>query len=476
MSIKRNIFFSVSLNILNVLFPIVTAPYISRVLGVENIGVIRFASTYVGYFSLFAALGIGYYGVRELSKYKDNQEKCSQIFSSLFTIIICSTIVVSLLFLLSVNILSKFKEHRLIFSVLGISLYLVPITMDWYFQAKEKFQMITIRSFVVKVLALASLFIFVRQRSDVIPYILISTLSIVGTQIWNLCYAIKDGLRIKLHHVEIRGHIKPMFVFLLSSIAVSIFVMLDTVMLGFLSSYEQVGYFTSPNVILMALMGCFGAINTALLPRLSYNNAQNDNIANAEILQKTFDLNALLIVPMAVGLCLIASRFVPLFFGQEFAGSIVPMQILSFKVIVVMINSFFALNVLMALGYEQKYMIAVTCTALLAFVLKLLFIPRYGAIGAAATAIAAESFEIGLLLYFVFKFTKIRVNWQGLGTASFFSLSFFVLYYFLNRIINNDFHFLYIFVSISILTYFFLQLLTKNDLVIQAIALVKRIK
>jgi O-antigen/teichoic acid export membrane protein len=453
--------------VLNVLFPIVTAPYISRVLGVENIGVVRFVITCVGYFVLFAALGISYYGVRELAKFKDNQEKCSQIFSSLFVIILCSTLVMILFFFLSINLIPEFKEQRLLFSLYGITLYFVPISMDWYFQAKENFRMIAIRSFVVKMLALTSLFIFVRQRSDIIPYVFISTFSIVGNQIWNLCYAYKTGLRIKLSNIELRHHIKPMFVFLGTNVAVSVFVMLDTVMLGFLSSYNQVGYYTSPNLIVSVWVGFFTAVNTVLLPRLSFNNAQKGNTENVVLLQKTFDLNALLIVPMVIGLCLASARFVPLFFGSEFIGSIVPMQILSFKIIAVMFNSFFVVNILMVLGHEKKLLFAVVCTALLSFTLNLLFIPRYGAVGTAAVSLIAESFEAGLNLYFVYKFTRIKVRWNALGTAAIFALPLFVLYYFCDKFIAQDVTFLFVFVCFSGTVYFTLQLLGKNYLVYQ---------
>ena len=467
MSIKKNIFYNVSLSVLNALFPIVTAPYISRVLGVENVGVIRFVTTCVSYFVLFAALGIGFYGVRELAKYREDQAKCSQIFTSLSTIVFCSTLVVTFFFILSINLIPEFKEHRLLFSVYGITLYLAPVTMDWYFQAKENFRMITIRSFVVKLLALASLFIFVRERNDVMPYILITVFSIVVTNVWNLCYAFKTGLRITLQKIDIHRHIKPMFVFMSSNVAIGVFVMINIVMLGFLSSYEQVGFYTSANIILIAITSFFAAISTALLPRLSFNDAQKNNETNAALLQKIFDLNALLIVPMAVGLCLISSRFIPLFFGREFVGSIVPMQILSLNLIITMFNYLLGFNVLMVFGYEKKYLYTVIYAALLSFALNLLIIPFYGAIGTAIVAIVSNVFCCGLLLYFVNKFTQIRFRWKEMGIATFFSLPFFALYFFCNMFITRDILFLLVFICLTTTIYFILQFFMKNHLVHQ---------
>jgi O-antigen/teichoic acid export membrane protein len=468
-SIKKNIVYNVSLSLLNILFPIVTTPYISRVLGVENIGVVRFVVTCVGYFAIFAAFGIGYYGVRELAKHKDNQKKCSQLFSSLFTITMCSTIVVTLLFLLSINLVPEFKVQRLLFSLYGITLYLTPITMDWYFQAKENFRIITFRSFIVKLLAFVSLFIFVRERNDVIPYLLISTFSIIATQIWNLSYAYKTGLRISLCNLELRQHVKPMFVFLTSSVAISFFTMINIMMLGFLSSYEQIGYYTSSDIIIGVMNSFLGAIAVVLLPRISSNDAQKADSSNSQLLQKTLDATALLCVPMAVGLCLTASRFVPLFFGSEFEGSIVPLQIVSFRIIIVGLNYLFGTNMLLALGHEKKYLLSVICSAVLSFVLNLLLLPHYGAVGAAIVIVVADFLAFGFILYFVYKVTIIRLRWSTMGISALSTMSFFILYFLCRRFIVHDVAFLCIFISSSVVVYFGLQLMAKNNLVCEIV-------
>ena len=453
---------------LNVLFPIVTAPYISRVLGVENVGTVRFVTIFVGYLVLLAAFGIGTYGVRELAKYKNDQEKCSRIFSSLFFITLCSTFVVTLLFILGINFIPELREYRLLFAIFGITLYLVPISMDWYFQAKENFRMIAIRSFVVRMLAIASLFIFVRERGDVVPYILISAFAIVVTHIWNFCYAYKGGLRIRLRHLELRRHIKAMFVFLWIGIAAGIYTMIDVVMLGFLSSHEQIGFYTSSNMIVLAVMGLFFAMNTVLLPRISFDNAQNGE-SNPMLLQKAFDLKVLLVVPMALGLCLIASRFVPLFFGGEFLGSIAPLQILSLKMIVMAISSFFAHNMLVAVGHEKKVLFAVIIASFISLVLSFLLIPHFGAIGSATVRVVVECFNLGLNLFFVYTLTKTRVQWKSIGTAVAFVLPFFAIYYLCAKFFPHNVVFLLVFVCLSSVVYFALQLWQKNYLVQQAV-------
>ncbi|MDR1581884.1 MAG: flippase [Prevotellaceae bacterium] len=473
MSVKQNIFYSVMLNILRQTFPIITAPYISRVLGVENVGLTSFVMSYVGYFVLFATLGVGYYGVREIAKYKDNPEQVSYLFSGIFQINLIATLVTTIVYLTTIFYIPDMRRDWIVFVLAGLTLYLSPVSIDWYFQGLEKFKMITIRSLIIKCLTFAGLFVFVRQREDVLPYILLSVSAVVLTDIWNMAYAKRQGLKILWRNVKITVHLKPMLILFISTIAISIFTALDTVMLGFLSSYEEVGFFTSPHKIIVAIMAGFSAINTALLPRLAFNNQQNNEKANLSLFQKTLDINLLLIVPIAIGLCLISTRFVPLFLGNEFYGSIVPMQILSFKVIVVMINSFLGTSILLALGYDNKFVKVLIWTALFAFIIKWIFIPKFGAVGASWTSLAAETIEVFLNLYFVYKFTKIRLNWRFIWTSILFTFPLFILYVFFNRIITNDILFIGILVVSSAVTYITLQrFVAKNYLVIQIINLI----
>jgi O-antigen/teichoic acid export membrane protein len=455
------------------IFPVVTAPYISRVLGVENIGIVNFATSYVSYFILFAALGVGYYGVREIARYKNDMEKTSEIFSGIFKINTITTIIVTIAYIASVYYIPELRQHCKIFIISGITLYLAPITIDWYFQGLENFKMITIRSLIIRCLSFAGLFVFVRQREDIIPYILLSAFATIATNIWNLGYARKIGLKIRWRSIHSKIHIKPMLVFFMSNVAISIYIMLDTLMLGFLSSYEQVGLYTSVIKIFAIVTGGISAINATLIPRLSFNNKEQNHEANKALLQKTFDINSILIIPMATGVCLIASRFVPVFFGYEFMGSIVPMQLLSFNIIATVINIFLSQNILMVFGYENKLLITVILTAIFSLIVNLILIPRYGAVGAAITSLISKYFEVVLQVCMLFHFTKIRINMSVLFISASLSLPFFVLYLLFNRVIENNTVFLTAFISICILIYIILQrYYVKNYLIVQLMNLI----
>lgn len=313
MSIKKNLAYNISLNILNVLFPVITVPYVSRVLNPEGIGLANFAITYVSYFALFAALGISIYGVREIAKLKDRTDKISQIFSELFKITLISTLLVSAVFILTLYLVPQLAADRKILLVSGLTLFFTPVAIDWYFAGLEQFKLITLRSVIIKLLCIAGLFLFVRTKQDVIIYVLLNVLAVVAGNTWNILYATRKGLKIKLTGIRTKPHLKPMLILFSSVLAVSIFVMLDTLMLGFMCTYEEVGFYTSAAKIAKLFIPIFSSLGIVLLPRLSYNRQNNKETENSFLLQKSFDFTIFLTVPAMFGLFLLASRFVPFF-------------------------------------------------------------------------------------------------------------------------------------------------------------------
>jgi O-antigen/teichoic acid export membrane protein len=473
MSIKRNIIYSISLNCLNVIFPVVTIPYISRVLGAENIGIINFSANYAGYFVMIAALGVNYYGVREIAKYREDRDTVSSVFSGIFLINIASSFFASIFYIFTVIAISGLRENALIFILMGVTIYLTPFSIDWYFQGLEHFKTITVRSVIVKCVSFISLFLFVRRREAVIPYVCLHVFSMVGTYVWNLVYAFNRGLRIKITNVRIKEHIKPMLIFFVANVSISIFMALDTVMLGFLGSYEQVAFYTQPNKIVTVLSQGIGSINIAILPRFSFNTMAGDSGANKKLLQKVIDLNIFLLLPISLGFYLIAPRFVPLFFGKEFIDCVIPMQVLSFKLIGTMLTWFFGAIILVGLGHEKKYLIVTSVIAFVSFVLNLLFIPKYGAIGVTMVSSFTTSLGMMLSIFCVYKFTKIRLNYKMAAPTLFCTVFLFVLFISLNQFIVNDFLFMFCFIGVSVVVYCALQTICKNYLINEVVAMVK---
>ena len=467
MSIKKNIAYNVTLNVLNVLFPVITVPYVSRVLGVENVGLVSFVLTYVSYFVLFATLGIGYYGVREIARHQNDRTKSSKIFSELFLINIVSTFVASVVFLLTVYTVPLLETDRHLLLIAGLSLYLAPLSIDWYFQGLENFRIITIRSLIIKGMSIAGLFVFVRQSDDLIPYILLNVGSVVVSNMWNVLYAKANRLTISFRDLQLKKHIRPVLVLFVSVLAISIFTMLDTLMLGFMSTYTEVGYYTSCTKVTRLILPVFTAIGSVLLPRLSFNQQNHDHLANAMLLQKSFDLTAFFTAPAMIGLLLIAPRFVPVFFGAEFLGAIIPMQILSALMIIVALNVFFGIQILIGMDRENLFLRAVLAAAAVNIFLNIILIPRYGAEGAAIASVCGESLQLGINLFYVHKFTVVRIKWTGLIQALACSAPIVLLFWLTDRLILNGILFILLFVLFSTLLYIPVQYFgAKNYLLI----------
>ena len=173
-SIKGNILYNVLLNVSGVLFPLITAPYISRVIEPDGLGLFNFSNTYAYYFACFAALGIPYYGTREIAKVRDSIEKQADFVSEVITISCMSTVLVCAFFFLSLLFVPQINENYLIFLISGVFLYITPFRIDWFFRGREEFRYITSRSLIIKTVSIILLFVFVRQKSDLIIYVILN--------------------------------------------------------------------------------------------------------------------------------------------------------------------------------------------------------------------------------------------------------------------------------------------------------------
>lgn len=408
MSIKKNLIYNVILNITNVLYPFITVPYVSRVLGAEGIGITSFATTFSGYFAILAALGIPTYGMREISKVRDDEIQTEDLFSELFSINVLSSLFFSIIYLVVVSTIPQLKNERTLFFISGITLYLSPFTIDWFFSGRENFKIITIRSLIVKFICVIGLFIFVRIKTDLIAYVLLNVFAILGNQFWNFFVLLRSGMRIKFTFHNLKTHIKPLLYLYASVIAISIYTMLDTLMLGFLSNYREVGYYTSATKISRLILPIVTGLGTVLLPRLSYYKEQDKFTEILALLKQSFSLMLFLALPITIALILISPQFVPLFFGHDFNGAIYPMQILSLLTIIIGINNLSGVQILIGLGYDKLFMNSVLLGVIVDFSLNLLLIPRYGAIGACYSSITAELLITFVTIYYAVQNAKIH--------------------------------------------------------------------
>lgn len=409
-SIAKNFGLNIFINVSRVIFPLITAPYVSRILGPEGIGIFGFSNTYVSYFVLIALLGIPMYGIREVAKVKENIINLSESTSQLFTISVISTSVVTLIYIASIFLIPKLAEKSIIFFVAGTTLYLCPFQIDWYYQGNEKFDFITIRTLIVRCISLICIFLFVRVKNDLIYYVLINASGIVVANIWSFLYLKKELPQLHLTIRNLSHHMRPMMYLFISSIATSIYIILDTIMLGFMTDYSQVGFYTNASSISRTLVIIVTSLSAVAIPRIASYYKEGRIYEINMLLEKSFSVIAYLSIPISIGLICISPVLATSFFGESFSGSIVPLMIMSGIVISIGFNNLYGIQILVSIGLEKCLLCAVSIGAIINLIVNLLIIPRYGAIGASVSSVLAETFILIFTIYFVNKRTNIKMG------------------------------------------------------------------
>lgn len=421
-SLKLNFFFNMLLNVSKVAFPLITAPYVARVLEPDGVGLYNFSNTYASYFALFALLGIPMYGIREVAKLRDDKNKLNDFVSEVFSATVITTFFCSILFVLSVVCVSQLNRNILIFLIAGVVLYTSPFRIDWFFSGKEEFGFITLRSLLIKTISVFCLFAFVREKDDLFIYTIIFVCSFVVNEIWNFIRLRNTGIRL---YFTLRGirHIKSSMTLFSAVVAASIYTYLDSIMLGFLTDYSQVGFYNSATHISKSLLPIVTSLAVVALPRLSYylKDEKWDEI-NA-LVEKSVSVTAFLCFPITFAVIAIAPEFIPLFYGPLFSSAILPLQIIIGVVIAIGFSNLLGVQILAGLGHDKLLLIMTLVGAIVNFSLNVVLIPSYGAIGAAIASVLAEFIVMFVGLIFVVKKTPVVLNGFGEVLGCFFVAS-----------------------------------------------------
>lgn len=463
-SIKRNAFYNVLLNIAAVIFPLITAPYVSRVLEPDGVGLYNFSFTYAGYFALVAMLGIPTYGVREVSKIRDDKKALSRLVSQLLSVAAITTFLVSGIYILTIALIGQLSENYVIFVIAGFVIYLAPFRVNWFYQGIEEFGIITKVTLIVRTLSVICLFIFVKEKNDLVIYVVLSVLGTVLADMWNFSSMIRSGIKPKFTFKGLKPHVGPLMILFASSIAVSIYTVLDTLMLGFLTDYDEVGYYSNALHISRVIMTVVTSLSLVAVPRVSYY-MKNKNFENINILiNKSFSIVTFLAFPIALGLICLAPVFVPLFFGEHFMGAVIPLIILALLIPIIGLNNLTGTQILIGLGFDKLLLYSVLAGTISNFILNWVLIPLYGSVGASVASVSAEILVLAATIYFVIKHTTVRVaNWNDILKAVFGSLLLLPLALMLNYIFEGWF-FVIIFTLTGSLLYLTTEAVLNNSM------------
>ncbi len=387
-SLKKNAALNMTKTVMSLVFPLITFPYSSRVLGPVYIGKVNFAQSIVSYFALVAALGISTYAVRESAKLRDDRKNLSVFVKEVFSLNMISTLVAYTIFAFALATVPAFGSYRVLLCVCSASILFATLGMDWLYTGLEEFKYIAVRSIAFQFISLILLFVFVRSKDDYLKYAGISVVSSVGSNVCNFIHA-RLFVDLKVKALSLKKHLKPVFTLFAMSAAVSMYTVLDTTMLGFIKGDEAVGIYTAATKINRTVVMMITAATAVLLPRLSYY-ADKDRTEFFRLANKAVQFVVMFSVPCAAGLFMLAEPAVLLFSGGQFLPAVPVMKIMNAVIVFISLGCLMGGNVLISAGKEKSSLVSTVVGAVSNFSLNLIFIPRYGASGAAIGTVCAE--------------------------------------------------------------------------------------
>ena len=377
---------------MNLGFPLITFPYASRILFAEGIGKVSFAQGIASYFILLAGLGLSLYGIRAVAKVRDNKVELSRLVQELLLISVTSTIIMFIAFVFFTYTSQQLYDERKLYLVLSISVLLGNIGVEWFYQGTEQYKYITIRDIFFKLISLILLFLLVREEKDYIYYAFVLILASSGSALLNF-YNLRNYIffKITLKEINLKRHIKPLLLTFGFSVGTSIYINLDTVLLGYLTSNREVGLYAASLRITKIVVVMVTTLGYVLIPRISYY-IENKNFEEFRRVAKiSANFTLLLGLPAIAGMFILAEDIIIIFAGVDFLEAVSAFRILLPVILLLGFSNFIGIQILYPYGREKIVLFSVLIGALIHVLFNVILISRYGIIGTAIATLLAES-------------------------------------------------------------------------------------
>lgn len=454
----------------SIIFPLITFPYVSRVLMPDNIGKINFGASFVSYFTLIASLGITTYAIRECSAKRENKIELTKTSSQIFSINVCTTIVAYVLMILTLCFFRDFDSYRTLIIIQSTAILFSTLGCDWINIAMEDFAFITVRTIALQLVSIMLMFLFVHNQNDYIKYAFITILSSSGANVINIFYRKKYCIVRFVTDMEWKRHFKPIFLLFVMILAQTIFSNADITMIGLIKGDAEVGLYSTALKIEYIIAQIVSSLAWVVMPRMSSYFEEGDYCKINKLLEKVFGILIFIGVPCIVGTISLSNEIVLVVGGKQYLGSAIPLTILMISFGFSLLGGSFLGNmVLLPSKKEKNYMIICCVATVLNIVLNLFLIPLWGAIAAAGTT--AFCSLLMMLLMVVTRDRKIKLNYIGKSLLSPIVGSIFIFIYCKVIVSNVSSLILKIAISItgSILIYVLISLMLKNEVQYQFI-------
>lgn len=470
--LKKNYTYNLIYQILAIIIPFITTPYVSRSLGVTAIGDFSYTSGIVTYFGLIAATGTVSYGNREIAIHHNNLQERSILFWEIFSfrLFTCLLAIIAYIFF----VFSSLPEYRMMFIIQFFTVFSWIIDVSWFCQGMENFKITAIRNTIVKIVATIAIFAFVRKPEDVLVYTFINSFaSFLGNfTMWG--YVIKNVKLVSLSKIHCFKHTKGILQLFIPVIALQVYTVLDKTMLGAFVNTTEVGYYTQADKIIQMATTVISSLTTVLLPRISTMARENDISEMKSLLSKSLDFIFALAFPMCIGCVLIIDQFVPVFFGQGYEPVTNIVRVQSILFIIVNVGRLFG-TTLVALGQQTKYTVAVIFAAMMNFCLNslMLLVFHEGAIGVSIASVMAELSAAVLQMIFVRKLITIKMLFYSVSNYLFAAIIMGAVICILRFVVGAGVFQMITEIVIGCLVYFLVLIIKKDNLILNIFSSIK---
>ena len=413
MSVKKNYLYNLLYQMTSVLLPVLTIPYVSRVLSADGIGINTVTYANTQYFILLGSLGISIYATKKIATIREKKDKLKKTFWEIFSIQFTGCILAYMVFALT---LGQSHKYGIFYMLQGFYILAAAVDISWYFLGIENFKNASLRSFFAKIISVILIFTFVKTRDDLWKYILINAGTMFVGQLIMWFYVGKDMLKVKeIGKLKIAMHIMPILALFVPQIATQVYTVLDKTMIDLFKGAVEAGYYDQSQKIVRILLSVVTSLGIVMLPRIANLFSKDDLNEVKKSLRKAFVVISFLSIPITFGLIGISDKFVPILFGNEFLSVIPLTKISPVLVIIIGLGNVFGTQYLLAIGKNKEYTASVCIGALVNFCFNLLLIPRFAAMGAVIATVSAE-LSIALIQFWfarvVFDFTWIKETYK----------------------------------------------------------------
>lgn len=466
-SLKTNFAYNLILTLSGYLFTFITFPYVSRVLGVDNIGAVNFVDSIINYFVLFSMLGVGTVGIREIAKYKDNKDDLQESFRDIFLINFFFTGIAILILVCLIFFVPKFEIHSHLLFIGIIKLMFNFCLIEWFFTGIENFKFITVRSTIIKLIYVISVLLLVKNRSDFEIYYFLTCLVVVINAVLNWSYLLRI-IKFKIKGFNHKRYVKSITVMGSYMILTSMYVHLNVAYLGFVWDEKEVGYYTTATKLYTLLLSVFTAFTAVMLPRMTTLLVDGKIKEFQDKIIQSFNFLILFSFPIIVFTTVFAYDIILLLAGKEYLGAVAPMQIIMPLLIIIGIEQILVIQILMPLKKDKTIMWNSLFGGVLGVILNIVLVHYFKSIGSAVVWLFCETLILTLSLFYAKKSIEFTFPYKELlkqiaCTLPIIAATFYFSKYFgINSLLKLIIGF------ITIYTYYFVLwfLILKNPLLI----------